>query len=335
MSCLKMGENILQEKLLQAQTLSMNTNTNETPAALKVAGVTKRFGAVTAVNNVDLEIQQGEIVALLGHNGAGKTTLLDIALGLQIPNQGQAELYGMKPIAAIRRSLVGVMQQTGGLLEDYGVGTFLKTVATTHLNPLDLGEVLELTNLTKFRRQTISKLSGGEKQRVRFAAALIGNPQLLVLDEPTAGMDAVARREYWELMRQFANAGKTIIFATHYLAEAESFAQRTIIMKAGNVIVDDATDEIRRANERQVLSITLPKEQLETVSAYLQHHFATHINSASVDSHRLTLIGQEFDAVARYLLNIEGAHGLELTSNSLEDVYTELVGANDASEPQE
>ncbi|MCS4484178.1 ABC transporter ATP-binding protein [Gleimia sp. 6138-11-ORH1] len=310
----------------------MNTNTNETPAALKVTGITKRFGAVTAVDNVDLEIRQGEIVALLGPNGAGKTTLLDIALGLQLPNQGNARLYGMKPISAIRRSLVGVMQQTGGILEDYRVDTFLKTVAATHLNPLSLDEVLEITNLSKFRKQRIVKLSGGEKQRIRFATALLGNPKLLVLDEPTAGMDAVARREYWELMRQFAETGKTIIFATHYLAEAEAFAQRTVIMKSGKIIVDDVTDQIRRTHEQQVLSITLPETELEKVLSYLKSHFLKQITSVAVERQRLTAVGKDLDSVARYLLSIEGAHGLELTSNSLEDVYTNLVGPQNDGE---
>lgn len=192
----------------------MSTENSAYPLALNARAVTKTFSKVTAVNQLNLEIQQGEIVALLGNNGAGKTTFLDVCLGLQSATKGDVELYGMRPHDAVRRSLVGVMQQTGGLLTDYTVKGFLKNVAATHLNPIPLSELLEITNLTHLASRRIGKLSGGERKRVSFAAALVGNPQLLVLDEPTAGMDAIARRDFWTRMQRLATEGKTIVFAT-------------------------------------------------------------------------------------------------------------------------
>lgn len=298
---------------------------DEASLALQVQAVTKIYGEKTAVDNLTLEIKQGEIVALLGHNGAGKTTLLDICLGLQSPDFGNVSLFGGKPGEALQRSLVGAMQQTGGLLLDYKVGTFLNCVASTHLKPLGMEDLLEVANLKRLRNQKIGKLSGGEQQRVRFATALVGNPQLLILDEPTAGMDAVARKEFWELMQRFADLGKTIIFATHYLAEAEVFAQRTVIMRDGKILIDDLTDSIRRNFQEQVLHIRFTDDSVNAVAQTLAEKFAPQIISCQVKPRSLELNGKNFDAVARYLLSLPQCYGLELTNTSLEEVYTRLV----------
>lgn len=304
----------------------MSTQTPAYPLALNASAVTKTFSKVTAVNQLSLEIQQGEIVALLGNNGAGKTTFLDVCLGLQPATSGQVELYGMRPHDAVRRSLVGVMQQTGGLLTDYTVKGFLKNVAATHLNPIPLSELLEITNLTHLASRRIGKLSGGERKRVSFAGALVGNPQLLVLDEPTAGMDAIARRDFWTRMQRLATEGKTIVFATHYLTEAENFAQRTVIIKAGQVIVDAPTQQIRTDYETQRLTINLPAETAQTVVAEVKAKFARQLERIQLAETTLSCSGKDFDDLARFLLTQPGAHNLELTKSSLEDIYTQLVG---------
>ncbi|WP_040312775.1 ABC transporter ATP-binding protein [Gleimia coleocanis] len=307
--------------------------TDEASLALQAKEVTKTFGEKTAVNSLTLEIKQGEIVALLGHNGAGKTTLLDMCLGLQTPNAGHTRLFGLKPGEALSRSLAGAMQQAGGLLVDYKVETFLKCVASTYTNPLGMEELLEVTDLTQLRQKKIVKLSGGEQQRVRFATALVGNPQLLILDEPTSGMDAVARKTFWELMQRFADQGKTIIFATHYLAEAEAFAERTVIMKDGQILIDDLTANIRRNFQEQILHIRFTDESANAVAKTLVEKFAGHITSYQVKPQSLELSGKDFDAVARYLLDQPQAYGLELTNTSLEEIYTRLVGhAKEGSE---
>lgn len=297
------------------------------PLAIDARKITKTFGKVTAVNQLSLEIQQGEIVALLGHNGAGKTTFLDVCLGLQDATSGEAKLYGMRSHEAVRRSLIGVMQQTGGLLTDYTVKGFLKNVAATHLTPLPMLDLLEIANLTHLANFRIGKLSGGERQRVAFATALIGNPQLLILDEPTSGMDAIARRDFWECMQSLAEQGKTIVFATHYLTEAENYAQRTVIMKDGQVIVDAPTRQIRADYETQHLTINLPTETAITVTEEVKTKFAAQLERIQLTDTTLECSGHDFDNLARFLLSQPGAHNLELTKSSLEDIYTQLVGA--------
>lgn len=302
--------------------------------ALSLHGVTKRFKALTAVDAVSLTIPRGQIVALLGANGAGKTTLLDIALGLQVADEGSAALFDMEPREAIRRSLVGVVHQTGALLEDYTVKQMLTLFAATHPQALPVAQILEETHLTSHAHQPIVKLSGGERQRVRLALALLPDPQLLILDEPTSGMDAMARRAFWDLMRAQSLAGRTIIFATHYLAEAQDFAERTIIMDGGRVVADAATADIQRLAAYSTLSIAfdLPSLPVDEVEAAL--HALPGSAEWQVDwgAERLIIQGADLDDAARYLLSVPGAHGLEIVPSSLEDAYAAITnGEADAA----
>jgi len=178
-----------------------------------VEEVTKDYGKVRAVNALSLDIPRGQIMALLGKNGAGKSTLIDIILGLQAPTSGTARVFGLAPRDAIRRSLVGVVLQTGSLPVDYTVAEALRLFGSTHDAHVDYGTILEETQLAHMSGRVIRKLSGGEQQRVRLALALLPDPHLLILDEPTAGMDATARREFWDLMRTQAERGRTLAFS--------------------------------------------------------------------------------------------------------------------------
>ncbi|HKD76809.1 MAG TPA: ABC transporter ATP-binding protein, partial [Ktedonobacterales bacterium] len=214
-------------------------------AAVHLENITKTFGAVRAVDGIELEIRRGETVALLGPNGAGKTTTISILLGLLAPTTGTVEVFGMSPAEAISQSRIGAMLQEGKLMPGVTVGEFVDFVRGLHPNALPKDQLLEIAGLRRLLNRHIDKLSGGETQRVRFAMAIAGDPELLVLDEPTAAMDVEARREFWVSMHAYAALGHTILFATHYLEEAESSASRVIIIARGQIIADGTVQQIQ------------------------------------------------------------------------------------------
>lgn len=301
------------------------------PTAIEVGAVTKRFGATTAVDDVSVSVPSGQILALLGKNGAGKTTLIDMILGLQAPDSGRVSLWGGPPRQAIKRSAVGVVHQTGALLLDHTVGQMLHLFASTHATALPLEQVLAETHLTELRGRRIGKLSGGEQQRVRLALALLPDPLLLILDEPTAGMDATARREFWDMMATQAKRGRTIVFATHYLAEAEQFAQRTVIMKDGAIVADAPTDELRRLSRLRTLRALVPAARRGQTESALAGcglggaDFEWRLADVPAGEAELVARCAQTDQVARALLDLDGVHDLEITSPSLEDAFARLT----------
>ena len=230
--------------------------------AIALHAVSQRFGSgerlVRAVSDVSLTIGRGEVVALLGPNGAGKTTLIDVTLGLTAPSEGSASVCGLPPRAAIARGCLSAVLQTGGLLGDITVRETVEVVADFHRARGRVDEVLALADLTGLARRRVSKCSGGEQQRVKFALALLPDPDVLILDEPTAGMDVTARSRFWDTMQADANAGRTIVFATHYLEEAERFAERTVVMHRGRIVADARTASLRTTLGGRTLSATLP-----------------------------------------------------------------------------
>ena len=212
-------------------------------SAIEVAGLRKSYGAVHAVRGIDVSIDAGETVALLGPNGAGKSTTIDMILGLAEPDGGTVSVFGGAPTAAVDAGQVGAMLQTGALIRDLSVGELVAMVASLYPASLDVAEALELTGLSEIAGQRTQKLSGGQTQRVRFAVALVSDARLLVLDEPTVAMDVEGRRSFWTTMRELAARGKTILFATHYLEEADAYADRAVLMAHG-------LDRCRRAAHR-------------------------------------------------------------------------------------
>jgi ABC-2 type transport system ATP-binding protein len=209
-----------EEKMLQpypdATTLAMAA-VSASGGGVVLSGLSKSYGAVRAVRSANLLIAPGETVALLGPNGAGKTTTIDMMLGLTRPDAGSVRVFGMPPAQAITAGMVGGMLQTGSLLPYLRVRELVAMVASLYPRPLPVGEVLELAGICELARRRTTKLSGGQAQRVRFAIALVANPDLLLLDEPTAALDVAGRREFWKVMRAIAARGKTVVFATHYL----------------------------------------------------------------------------------------------------------------------
>ncbi|MFC4909007.1 ABC transporter ATP-binding protein [Actinomadura gamaensis] len=221
--------------------------------AITFTTVAKSYGEVRAVEALDLTVPAGRTLALLGPNGAGKSTTISMLLGLARPDSGRVEVFGDDPLTAVARGRVGAMLQDGALVEGLTVKEVVGFVRGLYPEPLPLGEILETADLTEVAGRRADKLSGGQRQRVRFALAIAGGPKLLVLDEPTAAMDVASRRTFWSSMRAYAAGGRTILFATHYLEEADENADRIVVMARGRIVADGSPAEIKsRAGTRTV-----------------------------------------------------------------------------------
>jgi ABC-2 type transport system ATP-binding protein len=229
--------------------------------------LTKSYGSVRAVRGVDLMIAPGETVALLGPNGAGKSTTIDMILGLTRPNSGSVSLFGLTPAQAVADGVVGGMLQTGSLIEFLSVREYVTMVASLYPHPLGVDEVLHLAGADEFAGRRTNKLSGGQAQRVRFAAALVANPDLLLLDEPTAALDVEGRHQFWAAIRVIAAQGKTVLFATHYLEEADAYADRIVLLARGRVVADGPATEIKARVSGRVIRATLPGVSLGDLAA--------------------------------------------------------------------
>jgi ABC-2 type transport system ATP-binding protein len=228
------------------------------PWGIELRGLGKSYGPVAAVRDVDLTIAAGETVALLGPNGAGKSTTIDMVLGLTRPDAGTVTVFGRPPADAVAAGSVGAMLQAGAVIRDLSVRELLTMVASLYPHPLAVDEALALAGVADVADRRTQKLSGGQTQRVRFAVALVSNPDLLVLDEPTVALDVEARHAFWMAIRGFAARGKTIVFATHYLEEADSYADRIVLMAGGRIVADGPTTEIRAMVGSRTIRATLP-----------------------------------------------------------------------------
>lgn len=290
-------------------------------AAVGFSGVTRSYGAVRAVDGLDLEIAAGGTVALLGRNGAGKSTTLNMLLGLLPPSAGTVRLFGGTPESAVLAGRVGAMLQDGKAIPRVTVRELITFVAATYPHPMDVTEALELAGLDEFGGRRVDRLSGGQAQRVRFAVALAGNPELLVLDEPTAALDVEARRAFWRSMRAYARRGHTVLFSTHYLEEADEHADRIVVIDRGRVVADGSGDAIkRRAGSSQVSfdlagAATGPLSGLPGVSA------------VEVRGDRARLRTADSDATVLALAGLGLIRGLQVTPASLEDAFLALTSA--------
>jgi ABC-2 type transport system ATP-binding protein len=231
------------------------------------SGLVKSYGPIEAVKGIDLRVEPGETIAVLGPNGAGKTTTIDMLLGLTRPDAGRVALFGKAPVDAVASGMVAAMAQTGSLMRDLSVAELVAMVASLYPHPLPVQEAMRVADLTGLAGRRTHRLSGGQAQRVRFALALVANAPLMVLDEPTAALDPNARREFWAVMRHAAAAGKTVIFATHYLDEADAFADRIVVLAGGRVAADGTTTAVRAAVQGRTVRATLPDVSVEALQA--------------------------------------------------------------------
>ena len=300
--------------------------------AVRLTDLHKSFGEVTAVNGVDLTLRSGEVVALLGPNGAGKTTTIDMILGLSRPTGGAARVFGMSPRQAVDRGLVAAVMQTAGLLPDITVRETVQLTASLFSHRTDAEEAMRRAGVTDFASRIVKKCSGGQQQRLRFAMALVSDPALLILDEPTTGMDVEGRRSFWEAIHADAERGRTIVFATHYLEEADAFADRIVLMRHGRIIADGTAAEIRASVSGRSLRATLTctPEQLHSALTDLQARGRIH--DVEILGSTLTLSSTDTDAVAALLLGDHLAKDLEITSRGLEDAFMALT-SDSASTP--
>lgn len=291
--------------------------------AVRLQGVTKSFGNVQAVKGIDLELQQGEVVAFLGPNGAGKTTTIDMILGLSQPTSGTATVLGMKPREAIARGLVSAVMQTGGLIKDLSVRETVAYTASLFADTMPVDEAIENAGITHIADRKVGKCSGGEQQRLRFAMALLPDPALLLLDEPTTGMDVEGRRTFWNAIRRDADQGRTVLFATHYLEEADQYADRIVLISQGRKVADGTGAEIRSLAAGRTVRATIPGLDA-TIESGLRAIGG--VDQLDVRGDQIVVHTKDSDAVARYLLDQTAARDLEITSKNLEDAFLALTG---------
>ncbi|GAA2495644.1 ABC transporter ATP-binding protein [Terrabacter carboxydivorans] len=288
---------------------------------------------VRAVDGVDLRIEPGEVVAFLGPNGAGKTTTLDMVLGLTDPTSGSAEVFGRRPREAVVAGSVSAVLQTGGLLRDLTVRETVRMIASTYAVSAPVDDVIDRAGLRPLADRRVSKCSGGEQQRLRFALALLPDPRLLVLDEPTAGMDVTARRDFWDTMHADASAGRTVVFATHYLEEADAFADRIVLIAGGRIVADGTTAQIRARASGRTVSATLPHGAVEASVERLRR--VDGVREVEERGTRVVVTAADSDAVARLLLLDLGGTDLEIVTAGLEQAFMTLTGdARDAVAPE-
>ena len=303
---------------------------NVESAGIRASGLTKSYGSVQAVRGIDIVIAPGETVALLGPNGAGKTTTIDMILGLRRPDAGTVSMCGLPPARAVGSGWVGGMLQTGSLPDHLRVRELLTLVASYYPQPLDVEDVLRRTGLSDLAERWTTKLSGGQAQRVRFATALVANADLLVLDEPTAGIDVEGRHEFWEVMRGVAAEGKTVVFATHYLEEADAFADRIVLIARGSIVADGPATEIKAKAGARTVRATLPAVDLSLLRALpgvmnVERHGESVVLSCSDADAALPALFATFPQV----------RDVEARGGSLEEAFLELTAEPVDPRPEE
>jgi ABC-2 type transport system ATP-binding protein len=311
----------------------MNTTTSPVPTqgrpatapdAVRLSGLVKRFGTVTAVDGIDLVVRPGEIVAFLGPNGAGKTTTIDMMLGFSRPTQGRVEVLGGAPADAVSHGRIAAVLQTGGLLKDLTVAETVRLTSSLFPTARPVAEVLERAGIADIADRRVGSCSGGQQQRLRFALALLPDPDLLVLDEPTTGMDVEGRRDFWAAIRADAGQGRTVLFATHYLDEADAYADRIVLVRRGRIVADGTPAQVKSLASGRTVRATLPgADQVALLGL-------PGVESVEVRGDAVLLRTADSDATARHLLNQTDARDLEITAHSLEDAFVALT-ADDAT----
>ncbi|MGC0338112.1 ABC transporter ATP-binding protein [Streptomyces sp. SLBN-8D4] len=290
--------------------------------------VSKAYGEVRAVDGLDLTLRPGETVALLGPNGAGKSTTLDLLLGLKQPDGGSVRLFGTSPREAIVAGRVGAMLQSGGLMDEVTVAELVRLACDLHPKPYRPTEVLSRAGIAQIADRKVNKLSGGQAQRVRFALATAGDSDLIVLDEPTTGMDVTTRQAFWATMREQADQGRTVLFATHYLEEADAIADRVLVLHRGRLLADGTAAEIKaKAGARRIafdLEGTIDEGPLRTLPF---------LTSIDISGQTVRIQSTDADATVHALYGL-GVYprNLEVAGLGLEQAFVAITEAEEAKQ---
>ena len=293
-------------------------------AAVQLEGVSKSFGAVKAVTNLSLTVQAGEVVAVLGPNGAGKTTAISLMLGLRSPDAGSAKIFGRDPRDASARDRIGVMLQDSDVPNNLRVSEVVELIGRYYAQPLAVSTALEMADLSDKASAMASSLSGGQRKRLCFALSVIGNPDVLFLDEPTAALDVEARRGFWEQVSGFAARGKTIILTTHYLEEADALAQRIVVINQGAIVAQGTPAAIKARVGGKVV-------RFKSRGSSLDFAAIPHVSRSSVTGDAVEIYTSQPEAVLREVFsrNLE-ITDLEVKGGGLEEAFIELTSSQTA-----
>ncbi|MEV7733721.1 ABC transporter ATP-binding protein [Streptomyces sp. NPDC088921] len=296
--------------------------------------VSKAYGEVRAVDGLTLTLRPGETVALLGPNGAGKSTSLDLLLGLKQPDSGSVRLFGTTPREAIVAGRVGAMLQSGGLMDEVTVAELVRLACDLHPRPYQANDVLARAGIAQIADRKVNKLSGGQAQRVRFALATAGDSDLIVLDEPTTGMDVTTRQAFWATMREQADQGRTVLFATHYLEEADAIADRVLVLHRGRLLADGTAAEIKaKAGARRIafdLEGTIDEAPLRALP-FLTSVTVSKSGSAAGSGQTIRIQSTDADATVHALYGL-GVYprNLEVAGLGLEQAFVAITAAEEA-----
>ena len=284
--------------------------------------VVKRYGRTEALRGCNMTLRRGEIIALLGPNGAGKTTAVRLLLGLISPDEGRVRVLGRDPRSADARRRIGAMLQVARVPETLLVREHIALFRSYYPHPLPTVEIIRSAGLTGIEKRKFGDLSGGQRQRVLFGLALCGDPDLVLLDEPTVGMDLQSRRRLWDEVRALAATGRSVLLTTHYLEEADALANRVIVIDKGRVIREGTPSEIKHGvSGRRIRCVTrLAPDRIRALPSVI-----------SLQSDRETLViyaERPEEVVRRLLLEDDSLHGLEVSAAPLEDAFLALTGGN-------
>ncbi|GAC13691.1 ABC transporter ATP-binding protein [Aliiglaciecola lipolytica] len=290
----------------------------QSPSILYASNLKKSYGTVEAIKGINLNIQGSGVYAILGQNGAGKTSLIKCALGLEKITSGTLQVIGSAPGTLQAKRQIGVILQDSDLPDLLTVKEQITLFASYYPTPFSVEKTIEMCALEDFADKRYKKLSGGQKRRAQFALAIVGNPQLIFLDEPTTGLDIEARRNLWAVIRDFAKQGKTIVLTTHYLEEAENLADRIMIMNSGIIVADASPSEIQKQSKGSVI-------RCETSTSYEVLQKLTGVSSVSISGRFSEIHSTDVNQSLSEMLSLDpNLKDLTVNQPKLEDVFGRL-----------
>ncbi|WP_336775830.1 ABC transporter ATP-binding protein [Paenibacillus sp. MMO-58] len=289
--------------------------------AIELDQVSKIYQGKKAVDNLSLKVEKGTVIALLGPNGAGKTTTISMILGLKLPTSGTIKLLGGSPKDIKVRNRIGAMLQDVSVIDNLKVAETIELFRNYYSNPLSLQELLRISGLEKEKDKMAASLSGGQQRRLGFALAAAGDPEIIFLDEPTVGMDVTSRQMFWDTIRSMADKGRTVVLTTHYLEEADSLADRIVVINQGKVVADGSPSQIKAETTGRVISFTagasVTNDQLQALPGVIDVEWngrRVKLHSRDTDRLIITLIEQRIEM-----------KDIEIQSGGLEDAFQAIV----------